>query len=136
MPIGEASRCLTAEPDQKSHRYGRCSHYTQDHPVGHSLLCRRLVVYSSELQRVRIVTLMMLQLLPLLALLHTASAAVPADEIDGSLLPGYARSFPQNTRQNTPQSLENAAHLVKRPFKDDLCVFLGLRMRPRPPSRY
>ena len=40
----------------------------------------------------------MLQLLPLVALLRTATAAVPADEVDGPSLPGYKRAFPQDTR--------------------------------------
>jgi carboxypeptidase C (cathepsin A) len=43
--------------------------------------------------------MMVLQLLlPLLALLHTASAAVPADEIDALSLPGYKRAFPHGSR--------------------------------------
>ena len=41
---------------------------------------------------------MMLQLLPLVALLRTATAAVPADEVDGPSLPGYKRAFPRDTR--------------------------------------
>ena len=39
-----------------------------------------------------------LRLLPLLALAHTARAAIKADEVHGPSLPGYARAFPQATR--------------------------------------
>ena len=35
----------------------------------------------------------MVLLLPLLVLSRTASAAVPADEVDGRSLPGYGRPF-------------------------------------------
>ena len=37
-------------------------------------------------------------LLPLLVLSRTASAAVPADEIDALSLPGYKRAFPHGSR--------------------------------------
>ena len=41
---------------------------------------------------------MTLQILRLIALLRTASAAVPADEIDALSLPGYKRAFPHGSR--------------------------------------